>query len=91
MSIVDCGAKIITIIDKVIIKVGWCGGVEVWRCGGVVCGPASWTVDICHLVLTGLVSGAWLSGSLLLDCRQTTERKRPSSYKDNHYSQQTIY
>ena len=83
MSIVDCGAKIITIIDKVIIKVGWCGG--------VVCGPASWTVDICHLVLTGLVSGAWLSGSLLLDCRQTTERKRPSSYKDNHYSQQTIY
>ena len=33
MSIVDCGAKIITIIDKVIIKVGWCGGVEVWRCG----------------------------------------------------------
>ena len=40
MSIVDCGAKIITIIDKVIIKVGWCGGVEVWS---VVLPAGQWT------------------------------------------------
>ena len=59
----------------------------------VVCGGTTLPTGHIQLVKTDLVSGAWLTGgiisSYIADRRQG--RKRQTTYKDNHYSQQTIY